>query len=189
MTLHRDLAEDQIVETVADGKYKFDLRENMDFNLKAENKGYLTVKATVTTKGLTASQTLKHDFFLRKFQLNKAIRIENIYYDYNKWNIRPDAAIELNKLIKILKDNPGINIELGSHTDSRGSDSYNMQLSQQRANAVVDYLVNTGGIDKARLSARGYGETRLLNRCANGVNCSPAEHQLNRRTEFTVVKM
>ncbi len=88
-----------------------------------------------------------------------------------------------------MKDNPNIKIEIGSHTDSRGKDGYNMLLSQLRANSAVLYLITVGGIDKDRLSARGYGETRLVNRCSNGVACSPAEHQLNRRTEFTIVKM
>jgi len=189
VTLSRVLAVDQVVETGIDGHYYFDLRQNMDFNLNAQNPGYLTVNGTVTTKGLLTSKTLHRDFYLRKIELNKAIRIENIYYDFDKANIRPDAAVELNKLIKIMKDNPTIQIELGSHTDSRGSDGYNMLLSQLRANSAVLYLITVGGIDKSRLTARGYGETRLLNRCSNGVDCSPAEHQLNRRTEFKIVKM
>ena len=119
--------------------------------------------------------------------LNKEIRLENIYYDFDKWNIRPDAAVELDKLVRILKENPTIWIVLGSHTDSRGDDAYNQRLSQSRAESAVEYIINRG-IDKNRITAKGYGETRLLNRCSNGVNCSIAEHQLNRRTEFTIVK-
>jgi OOP family OmpA-OmpF porin len=119
--------------------------------------------------------------------LNKEIRIENIYYDFDKWNIRPDAALELDKLVQILKENPTIWIVLGSHTDSRGDDAYNQRLSQNRADSAVEYIINRG-IDKNRITAKGYGETRLLNRCSNGVKCSIAEHQLNRRTEFTIVK-
>ncbi|ADY50690.1 OmpA/MotB domain protein [Pseudopedobacter saltans DSM 12145] len=125
------------------------------------------------------------DFF--KENAHKAIRIENIYYDFDKWNIRPDAAVELDKLVKILKDNPTIWIELGSHTDSRGKDAYNLNLSQKRAESAVGYIVSRG-IDKNRIAARGYGETQLLNRCSNGVECTEEEHQLNRRTEFKIVK-
>jgi outer membrane protein OmpA-like peptidoglycan-associated protein len=187
--LSRISNEDQIKLTDSSGRYKFDLTENMDFKLTAEKDGYLSDIENRTTKGLTTSQTIKQDFFLQNFQLNKAIRIENIYYDFDKYNIRPDAAVELNKLIKILKDNPTIKIELGSHTDSRGSDEYNMRLSQLRATSCVNYLITVGGIDRDRLTARGYGETQLLNRCSNGVKCSEAEHQLNRRTEFKIVAL
>ena len=120
--------------------------------------------------------------------MNKEIRLENIYYDFNKANIRLDAAIELDKLIKILRDNPTIWIDLGSHTDSRGNDAYNMALSQRRADAAVKYIVTVGGIDKNRITAKGYGETRLINGCSNGVSCTVDQHQLNRRTEFTITK-
>ena len=93
----------------------------------------------------------------------------------------------MDKLVKILKDNPTIWIELSSHTDSRGNDEYNQQLSQRRANSAVQYIIDCG-IDKNRISAMGYGETQLLNGCSNGVKCSAADHQLNRRTEFKIVK-
>jgi peptidoglycan-associated lipoprotein len=121
--------------------------------------------------------------------LNKAIRLENIYYDFDQSYIREDAGDELDKLIKILKENPTIEIELGSHTDSRGNDAYNMALSQRRADEAVKYIVDIGDIDPHRIKAKGYGETRLLNRCKNGVGCSEEEHQLNRRTEFKITKM
>lgn len=114
-------------------------------------------------------------------------RIKNIYYDFDRSNIRKDAALELDKLVIILKDNPTLWLELGSHTDSRGNDAYNMWLSQRRADAAVHYLINKG-IEKDRITAKGYGETELLNKCANGVSCSEEEHQLNRRTEFKIVK-
>ncbi|MFM8949698.1 MAG: OmpA family protein, partial [Bacteroidota bacterium] len=102
-------------------------------------------------------------------------------------NIRRDAAIELDKIVVILKDNPKIVIVLGSHTDSRGSDAYNEILSQRRAQSAVDYIVKIGGISQDRISAKGYGETILVNRCKNDIPCSAAEHQQNRRTEFKVV--
>jgi outer membrane protein OmpA-like peptidoglycan-associated protein len=88
-------------------------------------------------------------------------------------------------LMPILRDSQ-VNIELMSHTDSRGNDDYNMSLSQQRANSVVNYLVSKG-ISRSRLSGKGYGESRLVNRCSNGVDCSATEHQRNRRTEFRVL--
>ena len=84
-----------------------------------------------------------------------------------------------------MHDNPTLEIELASHTDSRGTDKYNQDLSQRRAQSVVDYLVSRG-IARDRMVAKGYGESRLINKCADGVSCSEAEHQQNRRTEFTI---
>ena len=120
--------------------------------------------------------------------LNKPIRLEKIYYDYNKFNIRPDAAVELDKLVKIMNDNPQIRIELSSHTDARGSDNYNMKLSQKRAQSAVDYIVSKG-VNRDRIYAKGYGESAPLNKCVNGVKCTEEEFQWNRRTEFKVVKI
>src|SRR5690606_23034500 len=97
-----------------------------------------------------------------------------------------DAAAILDELVRTLRDNPTLKIELSSHTDSRGSDRYNEALSQRRAQSAVDYLVSRG-IARDRMEAKGYGETRLVNRCADGVPCSRAEHQANRRTEVTVL--
>ena len=114
--------------------------------------------------------------------------MENIYYDFDKYDIRADAAIELDKLVKILNDNPRIHIEMGSHTDCRGNDQYNEILSDNRAHAAVEYLVSQG-IVASRLTYKGYGETVLVNNCKDGVRCSEQDHQKNRRTEFKVIKI
>ena len=129
--------------------------------------------------------TLLANVELDRVELDKSIEIENIYYDLAKWNIRTDAAEELDKLLVTLKDNPSIIVELGSHTDARGKDKYNLDLSQKRAEAAVEYLVKNG-IDASRISAKGYGETKLVNKCANGVKCSERRHQMNRRTELKI---
>lgn len=129
--------------------------------------------------------TLLANVELDRVELDKSIEIENIYYDLAKWNIREDAAEELDKLLITLKDNPSIIVELGSHTDSRGKDKYNLDLSQKRAESAVAYLVDNG-IEASRISAKGYGETKLVNRCANGVKCSERRHQMNRRTELKI---
>ena len=118
--------------------------------------------------------------------LNRSYRIENIYYDFDKWFIRPDAAKELDNLIAVMNDNPSLVFELGSHTDSRGGDAYNMQLSEKRAKAAVDYILDQG-IYPDRISSKGYGETVIINQCVNGVKCSNRDHERNRRTEFKVV--
>jgi hypothetical protein len=111
--------------------------------------------------------------------------LPKIEYDLGKWDLRPESNDSLNGLIQTLKDNPQITIELMSHTDSRDAAKANITLSQKRAQSVVDYLVQQK-IDPARLTAKGYGETKLLNKCKDGVKCSEEEHQLNRRTEFRI---
>ena len=118
--------------------------------------------------------------------VGKTYRIENIYYDFDKWNIRRDAEKSLDSLVKILRDYP-VTVEIGSHTDCRGSSEYNDLLSKKRAESVVNYLIQQG-INPSRLSYKGYGKTRLLNRCncEAGFQCTEEEHQVNRRTEFMV---
>jgi len=123
---------------------------------------------------------------LVRAEVNTTFEIENIYYDYDKHFIRPDAALELDRLVTILKDNPQITVEMGSHTDSRGRDAYNMSLSQKRAKAAYEYLLNQG-VNGASLTYKGYGESALINSCKNGVACSEKAHQENRRTELKIV--
>jgi hypothetical protein len=113
--------------------------------------------------------------------------MHNILYDLDKWNVRPDAEATLNELVRIMQQYP-ISIELSSHTDSRASDAYNLLLSLRRAQAAKDYIVNRG-INPSRITAMGYGETRPVNRCANGVTCSETEYQANRRTEFKIISL
>ncbi len=122
---------------------------------------------------------------LEPIAINTTFSLKNIYYDYDKSFIRPDAALELDKVLAVLKDNPGITVELGSHTDSRGRDAYNMSLSEARAASAVAYLVQNG-ISAERLTSRGYGESQLVNSCTNGSKCSEEEHQQNRRTALKI---
>ena len=113
--------------------------------------------------------------------------IENVYYEYQKYDLLPEAIITLNKVVDVMKANRDITIDLISHTDSRGSDDFNMKLSEKRAQAAVDYIVSKG-VSKTRLKAVGMGESQLVNKCKDGVECSEEEHAQNRRTEFRVKK-
>ena len=171
--------------TAADGRYFFILEENEDYVVEASYPEYLTLTENVSTKGKKKG-IIYIDFTLFKPEKGTVVRLNNIYYDYNSANIREDAARELDRLVKILADNPTMKIELGSHSDSRGSDSYNLTLSQKRAKSAVDYLISQG-IDKSRLVNKGYGETKIKNRCVNGVECTDEEHEENRRTEFVIL--
>ncbi|RFS20224.1 flagellar motor protein MotB [Chitinophaga silvatica] len=179
----------QTIKTLTDenGNYKFNLDNSSDYQLTIESTNHRSNQITLTSNELKTSNVIKKDLFLEVIKLDELIKLENIYYDYKKSEIRADAAIELDKLVKILKDNPTIWIELGSHTDSRGNDQYNQKLSQSRANAAVQYMIDKG-IEKNRITAKGYGESMLLNKCSNGVDCTEEEHQLNRRTTFKIVK-
>ena len=121
-------------------------------------------------------------------RLVEDVNLLPIFYDYNSAKLTPASEKIIDEyLLKLMKDKPGLRIEIMSHTDSRGNDDYNMALSQQRAQSVVNYLVSKG-ISRDRLVAKGYGETRLKNRCANGVECTEEEHQQNRRTEFRIIQ-
>ncbi|QQL51229.1 OmpA family protein [Mucilaginibacter ginkgonis] len=175
-------------QTDGTGHYAFTLLADKDYYLKGDKRTFISDQAQLTTNGLKVSQTLVQDLYLEKIKINAPIILANINYDFNKANIRADARPALDHLIEVMHNNPTIWIELGSHTDSRGSDKYNLALSYQRARSAVDYIVTTGGIDPARIVAKGYGETKLLNTCGNNVACSEAEHQINRRTEFKITR-
>jgi outer membrane protein OmpA-like peptidoglycan-associated protein/tetratricopeptide (TPR) repeat protein len=145
-----------------------------------------TAEIALSTKGIERDTVI--NLSIPVYCEGDVIAMEDIYYDLNKYNIRPDAAKVLDKLLKIMKDYPKMQIELRSHTDSRGTAASNMTLSNNRARSAAEYLY-TKGIQKGRIIGKGYGETMLINKCADGVPCSDAEHQLNRRTEFKILKM
>lgn len=130
--------------------------------------------------------TLLANIEMDKAERGKKIELNNIYFATAKWDITDKAAIELDKAITFLTDNPGLILELGAHTDSRGSADSNQTLSQKRAKSSAEYLIENGDIDKTRLSYRGYGENQLFNKCADGVKCSKWEHSQNRRTELKI---
>jgi len=158
------------------------------FEITGTKIGYFVQSKELDAICTSNNDTLFVELILDKIVENKSYVLENIYYDYNKWNIRSDASVELDKLVKILVENPEIDIELGSHTDARGTFKYNEDLSQKRAESAVAYIISKG-IDADRITAKGYGEYKLRNECADGFDCSEDAHQLNRRTEFTVTKI
>ena len=174
-----------------DGAFTMVLSEDTDYEIIAYKDGYLKNKVFFSTKdiGRDPEQPEQHfevEVVLDKIYQDREIVLDNIYYDFNKYNIRKDAEPTLNELVKVLKLNPNIKIELGSHTDCRGGDAYNANLSQQRAQSVVDYL-QTKGISASRLFAIGYGATKPAVNCKCS-QCTEEEHQRNRRTTFKIVE-
>ena len=188
--------------TGREGAFSFRVFPEEDYILIGEKPDYFTTRALFTTRGktvpkaelnqLVTNKTFNTKIVLDQIILNKVIVLENIYYDLDKWDIRPDAAIELDKLVTILQDNPEIRIELSSHTDSRASADYNDELSKKRAQSAVDYIASKG-IEPDRLIARGYGESQLII-SDEQIDQLPTEeereavHQRNRRTEFKVIE-
>ena len=181
-------AEQKTTLTDEKGNFLFHVKQHADYEIYGKKDNYLSQIEQISTKDYDRNATLfvKLEICMDKADCGTAIRLKNIHYDLDKYFIREDAKFELNRLVQFMKDNPGVHVEVSSHTDSRGSAEYNRVLSDNRAKAAVDYIVSQG-IDRSRLTGVGYGESKLLNRCADGVKCSEAEHQLNRRTEMKVV--
>lgn len=185
-----NLKTNEVKETLTDkdGNYYFPLEANTDYRVSSSRERCAENSFIKTTVGLKKSTTLIADIGF--FCEGDVIKIDNIYYDLAKWNIRPDAAKELDKLVTIMKKYPKMTIELGSHTDCRASEKYNQDLSQKRAKSAVDYIAKNG-VDVKRMTAKGYGESVLVNKCecegTRSVPCTEAEHQANRRTEFKVL--
>lgn len=174
--------------TVEDGAFRFNIEEDQELTLLGRKTGYLDGKSeefTVSKANTVQDSIIVQNIYLDKIEVGKSFVLDNIYYDFDEWEIREDAKPELDKLVKILKENPTMEIELSSHTDSRGTDSYNLKLSEKRAQSAVNYLIEKG-ITESRLIAKGLGEMELKNSCSNGVACSDEQHQLNRRTEFKI---
>ena len=189
-----DVKGDKLVSetfTGDDGSFKFQVFGEENYYLVAEKPDYFTTRIDFSTVGKTPdretlTETITNINFKTKISLDKIVMLkpivmENIYYDLDKADIRPDAAIELDKLAQLMRDNPEIEIELASHTDDRAPDDYNLDLSDRRARSAVQYLVSQG-INTTRMVARGYGETQLIIKNAG----TEEEHQINRRTEFKV---
>jgi peptidoglycan-associated lipoprotein len=177
-----------VMKTNDNGCFKTPISKGRSYVVKAVQTSYLPDCLSFRTDDLNRQNdlTIPRDLLLDRLEMNKRFTLENIFYDFDKWNIRPDAEPSLNNLVKILKENP-VSIELGSHTDCRGSEEYNRVLSQKRAESAVRYIVQQG-IDPGRIIAKGYGKSQLINRCncSKGVECTEAEHQANRRTEFRI---
>ncbi|MDR1865751.1 MAG: OmpA family protein [Bacteroidales bacterium] len=192
----------------ADGTFKTSMKPNTDYVFIASRKGYLNGKERETTKGMDRSKDFR--ITIPMASIENPIELTNIFYDFAKWNLRPESMVALDKLVETLTDNPHITIELGSHTDSRGSESDNQTLAQRRAQAVVNYLIEKG-IAADRLTPKGYGEAQpkvvteqmagqypflkpgvklteeYINSLSDATDRETA-HQQNRRTEFRVLR-
>lgn len=173
------------------GHYNFEVDCENDYYIRAEKVEYTTFEKRINILNETGKteipiqleKTIKE--VKNGDDLAKTFGIKIIYFDLDKSNIREDAAIELEKILDVMVENPTIKINIKSHTDSRASFEYNDQLSERRAKSTLEWLVKNG-IDTGRLTAKGYGERQLVNKCSDDVPCSEDEHQANRRSEFII---
>jgi outer membrane protein OmpA-like peptidoglycan-associated protein len=181
---------------IADNEGKFDFGPvgcEAKYYIKTEKEAYSTIEVPVVIadESGTTFVPLMLDKTVKPLKVGDDLAIilelKTILFDLNKSNIRRDAAIELAKILDVMEQNPNIKVDIRSHTDSRNSADYNKKLSDKRAKSTMAWLIKNG-IDKKRLTAKGYGESRLLNKCSNGVKCTESEHQANRRSEFIIVE-
>ncbi|MXV50834.1 OmpA family protein [Pedobacter sp. HMF7647] len=181
--------EEKLISDAA-GKFHFNLEPGMDYVVRGDrDKYYSRQEGKVSTKNLKESTVFEIKFELERAKDEFLVRLDNIYYDFDKYNIRKDARPELDKVVAFMSSMPeNVKIQLRSHTDSRGPAIYNQWLSQKRAESAVDYLKRSGS-DHERIAAIGLGEMELVNGCRDGAKCSSAEHQLNRRTEFKIIRV
>jgi peptidoglycan-associated lipoprotein len=195
------------IQTKKDGTFRIKLEKDVDYVMLATARGFLNQKNELSTQGLTDSKTFNVNFKLSS--ISKPVKIENIFYEFGKWDLTPASEKSLQELVKLLKDNPNITIELSSHTDYIGDNAFNKNLSEKRAQSVVNYLIKAG-IDKERLTAVGYGEEKPIvvdESLAQKypflkvgetltesyiLTLTPEQqeiaNQINRRTEFRVLK-
>ncbi|MGV3639715.1 MAG: OmpA family protein, partial [Adhaeribacter sp.] len=169
------------------GNFTFPVQEGITYTIKGTKKGYLSTSTTLTGGCQSVLNLVKLGVPMLRDALNQPIVLDKILYDLDSYAIRPDAALELDKLVQVIRDNPGIKIELSSHTDSRQTQAYNKLLSKMRADAAVNYI-RSKGVPASSITAQGYGESRLVNNCGDGVACPEEEHQLNRRTEIRILQ-
>ncbi|MBL4576795.1 MAG: OmpA family protein, partial [Opitutaceae bacterium] len=173
------------------GKYLVSLPSGKNYGLIVRKDSYLFHSENFNIPATAAYQEVEKNICLKKIEIGSVIVLKNIFYDYNKATLRDKSKNELDRLTKLLVENPTIKIELSAHTDSRGGDSYNEKLSQRRAQSCVDYLIKKG-IAAGRLVSKGYGETKLIKSDAEIAKLKfkeekEAAHQENRRTEFKII--
>ncbi|WP_419212256.1 OmpA family protein [Maribacter sp. X9] len=178
--------------TDSDGTYSLELDCNQGNFVRALMEGYIPFEEYI---GVSDGKPKIIDFYLEKDRITagfgddlaKLLQLSTIYFDFDKYNIRKDSEVEIEKVIAAMEKYPSLKLKVNSHTDSRGSAAYNLWLSQKRAESTVNYMIKKG-ISKDRLKSEGYGESKLLNGCSDGVRCSAAQHDVNRRSEFIILE-
>jgi outer membrane protein OmpA-like peptidoglycan-associated protein len=181
------------VQTDVNGNYDITIDRDADYTLNVKKDAYLDSSVPVTSKNIAKNVTsISKNVAINpeKNTVTPITELEPIYFDFNKYDIRHDSTVELDRIVSLMKTTyPNMVIKIESHTDSRGSTAYNHALSEERAKATYEYLINKG-VNPSRITAyKGFGEQKLTNGCDGSIPCTEAQHQLNRRTQFIVIKM
>ncbi len=186
-----------VTKSDINGEYDLDVECDKKYIVRLEKEGFKTTEKPFKTTNKyekdfkdTVFMEVGEDLGVKRVSkgddLRKILQLDPIYFELDKSKITAQARVELQKIATLMNQYPSMKIDIRSHTDSRAGDNYNLVLSQERAESTVNYLI-AKGVDSSRLSGKGYGETQLINRCSNGVNCSESEHALNRRSEFIIL--
>lgn len=172
------------ISSPEDGAFKIVLPYNKNYSIRATSDKFFAISENLNLDSLVKAgyKEIHKDLYLVPIEIGQVVRLNNVFFDFDKWDLRPESFMELNRVVKLMNENPSIVIEMSAHTDSKGSDEYNFKLSDNRARSVMEYILSKG-IDPSRITSKGYGETKPI-----APNDTDENRQLNRRVEFTIVK-
>jgi OOP family OmpA-OmpF porin len=172
------------ISNATDGSFKIVLPYDNNYSIRASADKFFAISENLNLDSLVKAgyKEIHKDLYLVPIEIGQVVRLNNVFFDFDKWDLRPESYVELDRVVKLLTENPTIEIELSAHTDSRGSDEYNMKLSDNRAKSVTSYILSKG-IAPGRVVSQGYGETRPVS-----TNDTDDGRQLNRRVEFKILK-
>jgi OOP family OmpA-OmpF porin len=169
---------------MTDGAFKIVLPYDKNYSIRATADKFFAQSENLNLDSLVKAgyKEIHKDLYLVPIEIGSVVRLNNVFFDFDKWNLRPESYVELDRVVKLLTENPAIEIEMSAHTDSRGADDYNFKLSGNRARSVMEYILSKG-IDPKRITSKGYGETKPVD-----TNETDDGRQMNRRVEFMIVK-
>jgi len=172
------------VSNERDGSFKIVLPYDKNYSIRASADKFFAISENLNLDSLIKAgyKEIHKDLYLAPIEVGTVVRLNNVFFDFDKWDLRPESFVELDRVVKLLKENPGIVIEMSAHTDSKGSDEYNFKLSDNRARSVMEYILSKG-IPASRITSQGYGETKPV-----ADNDTDEHRQLNRRVEFKITK-
>ncbi|MGZ5221644.1 MAG: OmpA family protein, partial [Chitinophagaceae bacterium] len=167
-----------------DGSFNMVLPYDKNYLIKATADKFFSQSENLNLDSFIKAgyKEIHKDLYLVPIEIGQVVRLNNVFFDFDKWDLRAESHLELNRVVKLLEENPAIEIEMSAHTDSYGSDEYNFKLSDNRARSVMEYILSKG-IATHRIRSQGYGETKHV-----APNDTPENRQLNRRVEFTILK-
>jgi len=172
------------VSSEIDGSFKITLPFDQNYSIRATADKFFAISENLNLDSLFKAgyQEVHKDLYLVPIEIGQVVRLNNVFFDFDKWDLRPESFLELDRVVKLLNENPSIEIEMSAHTDAKGSDEYNIKLSDNRAASVRTYIISKG-IDPGRIVSKGYGETKPID-----TNDTDEGRQMNRRVEFTIMK-